>query len=178
MSTRRVIQTFKTPVTLIVLLLILVLGGWWGFKNALKPIPTPPPPPCVTQNVAGQLKSEQVTVNVFNGGTRRGLASAIGNNLKTKGFILSRVENVPDRVTVTIVRGSKADNPEVKLVAGFFKDALIEADERPDNTVDVLVGNDFPDDGWVDGAPTTIAVPGNVVCLPAPDTPTATAKKS
>lgn len=172
-------RALKTPITLAVLLVILIAGGIWGYKNAMKPIPTPPPPACQTQEVGANLSTANVTVNVLNGGTRRGLANLVAANVQAKGFQLSTVGNTSERITTTVIKGASADNPEVKLVAGFFKDAKIVADSRPDHTVDVLVGNDWPDDGWIDAAPTQIPVPGGKVCLPPPTaTPTPTAKKS
>ncbi len=175
MSRISVSRAIKTPITLLALLLILVLAGSWGYKNAMRPIPKDPPAPCQTQEIGENLTTASVTVNVLNGGTRRGLASAVAANVQSKGFQLGSVNNTAERITTTVIRGAGADNPEVKLVAAFFKDAKIEADGRPDHTVDVLIGNDWPVDGWIDTAPTQLAVPGGKVCLPSPTlTPTPT----
>ncbi len=161
---RKVLDAAKTPATLLVLLLILGVGFWWGWGQLTAPIPAKPPEPCVTQTVAGVLRANQVTVRVYNGGSVTGRAAKIGVDLRAKGFKVPTVTNTDERIEKTVIVGAAAANPEVKLVAAFFKDATIRPDNRPDNTVDVLVGNQYG--GFNANAPTTIKVPGNVVCLP------------
>ena len=59
--------------------------------------------------------------------------------------------------------GNSKDDPEVKLVAGFFKNAKTQGDGRVDHVVDVLLGDDFA--GYTTKPATSIAVDGPV-CLP------------
>lgn len=183
MTGRQVFDMLKTPVTLVVLLCILGLGAWYGYSMIMKAPPAPSPSPC-TPIAAQKIKATQVTVNVFNAGTARGRATVVAANLKAKGFVTGQVDNTNDRTAQTIVRGAKADSPEVKLVAGFFKNVKIEADNRVDHSVDVLVVNPEPGtdgDTWSgmnENAPTELDVPGGTVCLPATNTPSASASAS
>lgn len=166
---RKVLDAAKTPATLLVLLATLGFGFWWGWGQLTAPIPAKPPEPCVTQTVAGGvLRANRVTVRVYNGGSVTGRASKIGVELRAKGFKVPTVTNTEERIEKTVIVGATAANPEVKLVASFFKDAIIRADNRPDNTVDVLVGNQYG--GFNANAATSIKVPGNVVCLPREST--------
>lgn len=171
---RSALQAMKTPLTLIVLLIVLVGGFWWGYTQLTTPIPPIPPDPCVTTTLDGNvLKSSQVTVKIYNTGSVVGRASKISTQMKTKGFVVSGVTNAEDPVEQTTIVGSKADNPEVTLVAGMFKDAEIVEDGRVDNSVDVIVGDTYG--GFNAQGPTQVAVPEGVACLPS-QTPTAAAQ--
>jgi hypothetical protein len=166
----KVLGVFKTPLTLILLLVLLIGGFWWGWRQVTAPVPTTPPEPCVVVDLSdGRLHSTQVTVRVYNAGSVGGRASRVATNLRAKGFTVQRVSNWEEAVDKTVVVGAKADNPEVKLVVPFFKEAEVREDGRPDNTVDIIIGNDYP--GFNDTAPTSIAVEGKKACVPVTPTP-------
>jgi hypothetical protein len=171
---RKVFDIVKTPLTLIILLVILVGGFLWGWKQVTAPIPTTPPAPCVTTKLANStLQSKQVTVRLYNSGSVAGRATKIATDLKTRGFTVSTIANTDTPVNKTTIIGSKTDNPEVKLVAGMFKDVVIKADGRVDNTVDVIVGDTYG--GFNDNGATSIKVSSGVACIPsATATPTPT----
>ena len=167
----RVFRIIRTPLTLLVLLGILCYGAWWGYTNVLRPVPPTQPTPCVPQRVSdGELRSSQVTVSVFNGGSKKGLAGDVGRSLRDRGFKVQRTSNTGEKIRQTIIVGAGAKNPEVLLVKGFFKKAKIKVDKRPDHSVDVLVGNDYG--GFNKGASQTYAVKTKTVCLPPQTTPT------
>lgn len=161
-----------TPVTLLLLIAVLGYGAWWGYRNVIRPVPARAPDPCVTQSVGPALKANKVTVNVYNGGYKQGLATTVAKALKAKGFIIKNVDNTDERIKTTVIVGADANNPEVKLVVAQFKNATVRADQRPDHTVDVLVGNTYG--GMNPKAPVEIVVPGHSVCLPSSATPTPT----
>jgi hypothetical protein len=166
----RVFRIVRTPLTLLVLLGVLAYGAWWGYTNVLKPLPPPTADPCVEQKVAkGALNSSQVTVNVYNGGTRRGLAGDVGRSLRDKGFKVSRTTNTGEKIGATVVIGAGVKNPEVLLVLGFFRGAVVKADKRKDRSVDVLVGDRYG--GFNRNAKTAISVRTPTVCLPSVRTP-------
>jgi hypothetical protein len=166
----RVFRLVRTPLTLLALLAVLCYGAWWGYSNVLRPVPALPPEPCVNQTVPkGQLLSSQVVVSVYNGGTKKGLAGDVGRMLRERQFKVQRTTNTNEKIQKTVIVGAGAKNPEVLLVKGFFKDAQVRADKRPDHTVDVLVGNRYA--GFNKNAATSLAVRTKTVCLP----PTATA---
>lgn len=166
-----------TPIVLLLLLALLVLGFWWGWKNVVRPPVGRLPIPCVTQNVGKALKSSSVTVRVYNGGHTVGLAGDVADALKKKGFKVTTIANTDEPVAGTIVRGGKQTNPEVKLVAQQLKATTAQGDDRIDGTVDVLVGTKFG--GLNPKGATTLAVPGGTVCLPSSSaTPTPSSKPS
>jgi hypothetical protein len=169
----RLLRSIRTPLTLLVLLGILCYGAWWGYSNVLQEPPPPPPTPCIEQTVPkGVLRSSQVTVSVYNGGTRRGLAGDVGRRLRDRGFRVVRWANTAERVQETVIVGAGAKNPEVLLVKRFFKDATVRTDNRPDRSVDVLVGNRYG--GFNKKAKTTLAVSTQTVCLPPQASPSPT----
>ncbi|WP_375430957.1 LytR C-terminal domain-containing protein [uncultured Friedmanniella sp.] len=167
----RIFRAVRTPFTLLILLAILSYGAWWGWTNVIRTVPPAPPTPCVDQPVSkGQLKSSQVTVSVYNGGDKRGLAGDVGRSLRDRGFKVQQTGNTGEKIQKTVIVGAGAKNPEVLLVKGFFKGAVVRADKRPDRTVEVLVGNDYG--GFRKGAKTTYTVKATTVCLPAQATAT------
>jgi len=169
----RIFRAVRTPFTLLLLLGVLCYGAWWGYSNVIREVPPAPPPPCVQQTVAkGQLRSSQVTVSVYNGGDKRGLAGDVGRALRERGFKVQRTGNTGEKVQKTTIVGAGAKNPEVLLVKGFFKNVQVRADKRVDGSVDVLVGNRYA--GFNKGAKQTYTVKSEKVCLPPPASPTPT----
>jgi len=166
-----VFRIVRTPITLLLLLGVLAYGAWWGYTNVLAPVPATPPVKCVPQLVkAGELSSAQVVVNVFNGGSQKGLAGDVGRSLRQSGFKVQRTTNTAVKIDKTVIVGAGAKNPEVLLVQSFFKKSSIKVDKRPDHSVDVLVGNSYG--GFDKKAKTTLKVKAKSVCLP----PTPTTK--
>ncbi len=172
---RQVIRVFKTPVTLIILLALVAVGGWWGLKNATAAIPPRPPEPCVKVDVGGKLTPNYVTVRTLNAGLRGGLAKRVSTQMRAVGYYILKVNNSDQKFAETVVIGNSKDDPEVKLVAGFFKNAKTQGDGRIDHVVDVLLGDDYA--GKAAKPLTSIAVTGPV-CLPALPASEATATAS
>ncbi|MDR0284040.1 MAG: LytR C-terminal domain-containing protein [Propionibacteriaceae bacterium] len=163
----------STPITLLILLGALCYGVWWGYKEVTATVPGPTPQACVTQPMT-ELTTADVTVNVYNGGSLRGLAGRVADTLHSGGFVVGKVGNSTTKVGSILIIGAAADNPEVQLVAARFTNPEIQADARPDHTVDVVLGNSYVEaGGMVAEPPASIQIPSGTVCLPAP-TPTAT----
>ena len=162
----RIFRIVRTPLTLLLLLGVLCYAAWWGYTNVLRPIPQQPVQPCVDQSInKGELKSSQVTVKVYNGGNKRGLAGDVGRSLRERGFNVIRTTNTAEKISKTVIVGANAKNPEVLLVKGFFKDAVVKGDKRVDRSVDVLVGNKYG--GFNKNAERTYAVKTRTICLPS-----------
>ena len=162
----RIFRIVRTPITLLILLGVLLYGAWWGYRNIIQPVPKLPPPPCVEQTVPkGQLKASQVTVKVYNGGDRRGLAGDVRRSLQRKGFKVTVSTNTAEKIQKTVIVGAGAKNPEVLFVRSFFKEAVVRADKRTDGSVDVLVGNKYG--GFNKDAKSTYVVKTKTVCLPS-----------
>lgn len=169
----RILRAVRTPFTLLVLLGVLCYGAWWGYSNVIREVPPAPPAPCVQQQLPkNQLKSSQVTVSVFNGGNKRGLAGDVGRSLRGRGFKVATTTNTLQKVQKTIIVGANAKNPEVLMVQAFFKDSQVKADKRVDGSVDVLVGSNYG--GFNSKAKTTYTVKSAKACLPAQPTATPT----
>lgn len=161
---RQFIRVVKTPLTLLALTALVAFGGFWGYKNATAEIPPRPAEPCVMTDVGGVLTPKYVTVRTLNAGLNGGLAKRASTTLRSRGFFILKVNNSDQRMAQTVVVGNSKDDPEVKLVAGFFKNAKRVGDGRVDHVVDVLLGDDFA--GYQENPKTKIAVNGPV-CLPA-----------
>lgn len=166
----RVWRIVRTPLTLLVLLGILCYGAWWGYTNVLKPVPPLPPTPCVSQPIKkGALAANQVTVAIYNGGSKRGLARDIGIRLRDRGFRVQGESNTAEKPKTTVIVGQGAKNPEVLLVKQFFPGSTVRVEPgRVDHSVDIIVGNNWNwDKTFADNAKTTLAVKAKAVCLPS-----------
>lgn len=163
-AVRRIIRAIKTPVMLLLLLAFVGYGAAWGYEHATAPLPPRPPTPCVPVEVGTELTPPFVQVRVLNGGTRGGLAKNTATFLRSYDFRVIKVNNTDERLENTVIVGHAEDDPEVRLLAGFFKDATVRADGRADHVVDVLLGSKT---SYISNPKvTSIAVDGPV-CLPA-----------
>lgn len=163
-----------TAVTMLVLVAILILGVFVGVRELFAPLPgsegaadqptTSESPTCDPADAQpGRLTSKQVTVNVFNGGTRAGLAGQTLDTLAARGFQGGDAGNAPDagvaRAQVWIVEGEEAAG---KLVARNLGPrvpvkTVAAADDLADG-VDVVVGNNM---GALARPVRSIKVPGD-----------------
>ena len=172
-----------TAVTLLVLVGILVVGVVLGSKSLFAPLPDSgqaaetPSPTCATQTVKkGQrIRSSQVQVSVFNGGTRSGLADETLTSLVKRGFTAGDAGNAPSDMKVKRVRvfTTTKNDLSATLVARQFgrstKVVVTDTDLGPG--VDVVVGNRFHE---LAHARRAIAVrQSSSVCVPVPE-PSAT----
>lgn len=144
-----------TGVTLLMLCGILVLGAVWGFKSLFADFPTnglsapQPSPTCKPEQVAAgqRIYSRQVTISVFNSGTRVGLASKTLYRLANRGFEMGDLGNAPSNANVRRVQvwTTKDNDAEAKLVAlQFGKRTKVKfSDVNLGAGVDVLVGDGF-----------------------------------
>jgi hypothetical protein len=158
---------WRTPITMVVLLGILVGGGWWGWNSLTN---SSAEQNCVEQKLPNnRLVPKQVVVNVFNGGAKAGTAQRTADELRKRGFNIKKVANEPkgNKTDVVAVRGTAADSPEVRLVAGQTgQTAERIGDERADHTVDLVVGVKYTRLN-TKGIP-SVAVPADsTVCLPS-----------
>ena len=156
---------------MVILLGILVGGGWWGWNSLVN---SSAEPTCTEQKLTNnRLVPKQVVLNVYNGGARAGSAGRVAEALEKRGFNIDKIANEPkgDKVDVVVLRGAAVDAPEVLLVQGQLNQkAQLVADGRTDHTVDLVIGAGF---GSVKlkGAPSVAVAPGTTVCLPVIHTP-------
>lgn len=174
---RQIVRAARTPVTLLLLLGFLGYGAAWGYEHATAPAPERPPTPCVPIDVGKKLTPQYVQVRVLNGGTKGNLAKRSATFLQAYDFRVIKVNNTTERLEQTVIVGHSEDDPEVKLLLGFFNDATARGDGRADHVVDVLLGTNST--RVTNPKVTSVPVDGPV-CLPADTklpTPTPTPTK-
>jgi hypothetical protein len=150
--------TWKTPVTLLILLVLLLGAALYGWQTIISPATDDknqaagshdPPDKCdQTQQLhRGQvIRADDIVVNVYNAGSVANLAEETLDDLKRRGFQSGVFDNAPSRVSatnVTILTQGKV-TPQVRLVAKQFKGDVKYAKGSPiDVGIDVIVGNEF-----------------------------------
>jgi hypothetical protein len=173
-----------TAVTLLVLVAILVVGLVLGAKTLFAPLPgdtaanPSPSPTCSSQTIKkGQLiRSKQVQVSVFNGGTRNGLADSTMAQLRARGFTAGSVGNAPSDLKAKRVRVFTTEKGDLsaQLVARQFgrrtKVTVTKQDLGPG--IDVVVGNKF--DQLSKARRVIVVRQSSSVCVPAPSASTGT----
>jgi hypothetical protein len=157
-----------TAVTLVVLLVILVIAGVVGFNALFAPLPgsdeptaAAPSPSCTAEPTGGRLRTKDVAVNVFNAGTRAGLAGSTYDALRSRGFKGGEIGNAPSakvrRAQVWIVEGEEdAGKLVARQLGKKAKPHLVSAEEDLGDGVDLVVGNGFRK--LVRGAPRSVKV--------------------
>jgi LytR cell envelope-related transcriptional attenuator len=172
----------RTPLTLILLVAILVVGLTVGWRLATADAPSlrestsSSEPTCQNREfkAGSTLRAQQVTVNVFNSGTTPDLAGDTMRALTKVGFEGGVTGNAPDgvRADSVVILDPNPKSSQVRLVAKQFGRGVdIRKPTGDDDTaaVDIIVGNDFRASDLDDDAPTSMEVKGTtVVCVPEP----------
>jgi len=162
---------WRTPITMVVLLMMLVGGAWWGWNSLIN---SSAEPTCVNQKLPNnRLVPKQVVVNVYNGGAKAGTAAAVAEVLTKRGFHVAKIANEPkgDKIDVVAIRGAADNSPELLLVAGqLTQKALTLGDERTDHTVDLVVGRGYTS-LKAKGLASVTVPPDSTICLPVVHTP-------
>jgi len=165
MDTNQVVRTFKTPVTLVLLLALVLIAANWGWAAVREPVPPRPPEPCVVQQIGPALTPEHVYVQVFNGSATNGLAKRLGSILSADGFkVVRRVNADRNDYPRSLVVGHSEDSPEVVLVRKSLTNVDFKADGRIDRTVDVIIGNEQP--SAVEQSNSSVPLPDGTACIP------------
>ncbi len=97
------------------------------------PVPEDPPPP------------ESISLNVYNGTDRSGLANQVAREMRDIGFVTLDVANDPLGRSVTGVAEIRAaeQDENVTYVMSQLPGSVFLADERQDDTIDVVLGQAF-----------------------------------
>ena len=143
-----------TAVTLTVLVALLVVGAYIGWRALLAPLDdesedTPAAGPGCADGVArgDTVRTRDVTVSVYNAGTRAGLAGQTQDELVARGFIPGDLGNAPDdlsSVRVVRVLAETRRDPAAKLVAlQFGRGTRVQASPDLGSGVEVVVGDKF-----------------------------------
>jgi hypothetical protein len=149
-----------TAVTLLVLLGLVVAGGYYGYQALRTPLDettgSSDGPGCEDGLRRGDtVRTRDVTVSVLNAGSRSGLASQVQEKLVKRGFLAGTTDNAPDGQDVRFVRvlAPSRRDPAARLVAVQFGKRTVVQRSRLDlgPGVDVIVGDRFK--GLDRGAP-------------------------
>lgn len=173
-----------TAITMLVLVGILVAGVILGMRSLLAPLPGAgeaagtPSPTCSPKIVKkGQrIRSSEVQVSVFNGGTRSGLADETMGALTKRGFTKGETANAPVGTAVKFVKvlTTEKNDMAAELVARQFgrntKVTVTTTDLGPG--IDVIVGDDF--NKLVKAKRVIVVRKSSSVCVPLPTEPTGT----
>ncbi len=151
MTNRRILS----GATLIVLMSLLAVGAYVGWQRLSAPVPERDEPtkasgPRCDGGVArgDVVRTRDITVSVYNAGSRSGLAGQTMSELEARGFIPGDVGNAPAKFEtvrwVRVLAPSKKD-PAARLVAlQFGKQTLVQAVKRDLGPgVEVIVGDKF-----------------------------------
>lgn len=122
--------------------------GWFSHVPKSVLVAGQEPASCVTLAVFPQdyvPAKKSFTVNVFNASHRVGMAGITAEVLGVRGFKVGEVGNYDEReisISAEIHYGKKGRNAAI-LVASYINNSKLVRDDRADNSVDVLVGQDF-----------------------------------
>jgi hypothetical protein len=173
---------FGSLIAALLALALIGLAVWFGAVPAPVSVPfaTPPPengavaPPCPPAD-ATPVPYGEITVNVYNGTTRGGLAAATAGELANRGLTIGARANDPyGRYSgATLVRAGPAGLAHAYTVAAIFPDALVQLDVREDASVDVTLGAAYvamrpAQEAELDPA-LPIPAPAGCYQVPAPD---------
>ncbi|KIF04605.1 membrane protein [Streptomyces sp. RSD-27] len=116
----------------------------------------------------------QITVNVYNATPRAGLAKAVGDELKKRGFTVGRVGNAPadfDKKVPGpgILLGSPRTDKAVYSVLGTQLTGVTQqTDTREGADVDLILGDSFKELNTKEDADKALAVLANPAPAPSP----------
>lgn len=148
----------RSTVTLIVALGILAAAFYYAstyFRSS-----TPTPAPCTTALTVAQLQPADVSVNVYNATSRRGLARSVAADLGKRGFKIKGVANDPLKKSVKRVaelRHGPEGLASAQLLLKHLPGAVLVADKREGDTVDVVLGDAYRNLGPVPPKATSTA---------------------
>jgi ribosomal protein L24 len=148
--------SWKTPITLVLLLLILLGAAYYGWQSVTAPAAsdttTPQTPttttPCSKEThirKGQQIRAADIVVNVYNAGSITGLAGATSSNLAAKGFRAGQVTDAPARIHVSNVAilTKATHSPIARLVASQFQGPVAIRHDNLAPGIDVVVGDSF-----------------------------------
>lgn len=162
-------QGARSAITLAALAVLLVLGAAWGWNAATEPLPAKVDTPiCTTQTIAAGEKvfPQDVTVSVYNAGTRDGLAGRVMKDLHDDGFAEGSVGDASSaKVAAVEIWTTEPDSPAVQLVASHLgKQVDVQRRDGLGAGITVVVGDDFTK--VVKGRRSVVAADDAQVCSP------------
>lgn len=171
---RKVWLALKTPLTLLVLLAFTGTVAWWGFREAVKPIPERPPTPCEVIKIGPNFTAQNAYVRLLNGTSRSNLSKNTKLIFGNAGFKVIRVANAKTPAAKTFIAGVDANSPEVQLVRSYFPantPFVADATKYQDHVVDVVLGDDYSAKMIQAKPKTSVPLKDGTACSPAKQYP-------
>ncbi|GAA1144494.1 LytR C-terminal domain-containing protein [Nesterenkonia lutea] len=108
---------------------------------------------------------ERVQIAVFNTTNSPGLASEVADELDDRRFRIAEVDNdyLADTGFAAIIRVGDRGLRQAYTLQQHIPDSLVDIDERPDFSVDLVLGSEFHEQG-VEEAEDVEMVPGLLHC--------------
>ncbi|MFJ3879220.1 LytR C-terminal domain-containing protein [Streptomyces sp. NPDC090077] len=142
--------------------------------NAVKPATAPDAGPAASKAPAVALPQPgQITVNVYNATPRAGLAKAVGDELKKRGFAIGHVGNAPadfdKKVPGTgILLGSpRTDKAAYSVLGTQLAGVTTQTDAREGTDIDLILGDSFKELSTKEDADKALAVLANPAPAPS-----------
>ncbi len=162
-------QSARSAITLSVLALLLLVAAIWGWSAATSPLPAKVDTPlCVTRAVAAgdKIYPQDVTVSVYNAGTREGLAGRVMQSFQDAGFAEGSSGNATGaKVPVVQIWTDQPKSPAVLLTASRLGgDVAIERRDGLGVGVTVVVGDGFT--GLTKGPAGIVVKEDTEICSP------------
>ena len=129
---------------IVLAIVLLCLAGAFYYASSYFRGSTPQAAPCTTAttNTAG-LRPADVSLNVYNSTSRRGLAAAVAKVARDRGFKVKAVANDPKHANVKQVaqiRFGPEGAASAKIVHVHVPKAVLVNDKRKGDTVDLVLG--------------------------------------
>ncbi len=132
---------------LITLLVVtLMLAGAFYYASTYFRASAPRPAACATIISAQELRPADISVNVYNATQQRGLAREVGIVLTQRGFKVKEVANDPLKKRITGVaelRHGPDGLESATILLKHLPKAVLVADKREGDTVDLVIGTGF-----------------------------------
>jgi hypothetical protein len=129
--------------TIVIVVVLLSLAGAFYYASTYFRDTTPTPGPCTTELPVTPLRAADVSLNVYNSTTRKGLAAAVAKGAGTRGFKVKAVGNDPKNAgvkQVAQIRFGPDGAASARLVKTHVPQAVLVNDKRTGDTVDLVVG--------------------------------------
>ncbi len=143
--------------TIVIVVVLLALAGAFYYASSYWNASQPKPGPCSSEPVVVPLQPRDVSLDVYNGSNRRGLAKAVSEEAGKRGFTIKAVANDPKKATVegvALIRFGPDSEASAALVKKYVPGATLVNDKRKGDTVDLVVGPTWKAFGPTPAAPT------------------------
>lgn len=107
-------------------------------------VDTQVPTPCLPLDTL-PVNASNINVTVLNASNRSGLAAVVADKLKDRKFDIAETGNAPDLRATSAITFGVAGVAQGYTLAAHFPNVVLILDEREENTVDLLIGENFTD---------------------------------